>query len=1686
MAEQLDNTTEEDEQLIKVEDQQIVPDTSVDSKQLELSGPAKEAGFTFAQQQKAIDEDIEKRQQKAFVPSLNQVLLEGAEPPKNINKQTVDKAKLYVESLSSENKELPPVLKNNLFNAYKMLKQDLESAEQTAQADVPKYRAFGVTAEGEVAPEYANKNFFGVKPTFFGMLKTPERRLAENRARLVQFGERTKIAERSPEAFSILTESFTTGDTFRQFLNDSKDIISGGLTLQKIIRNLTGDYVESLGRAFNESKDGEEGVFDLASQYFKEKANARRVDVENYMNGFQDSAIAATSTDRINTFIKDEYIKKFGEEEYKKNSKKLMLDERDARAIYNFASAELTFIENYIKDLGFNLGTRVGFATIGKAMGQVIGTKSPVKFLLDQDRKRKTYPKNADGINPYSSTSTVKFTEMEANQIKRDGFFKFLLGKLSFKTTRQTLKAQQGQYIYDDIIKNMDPKYQNAIDDAIKKVNDATTTAARNQALSELDIAENAFLKASTSGFSMIKGNRYAMPVTQLQDILGDELLPTLAQSFTFNALTSGEVTAEQLERANLLSAIMYLSPAVLQYPFRWIVAGGEKFIPTGADLSFQIKSVLDGTGLTRAVGLKPLLDPDVMDVKIPNAFGELRSPDVEQYRAGKVFKNLFVRLDDDTQKLQLKNAEDANRDIDTALSVVRDSPTVDQYRNYLRLSYAQLSSISWYHGVAKGLLSKLTLRDVMSTSSRFNTAVKAMREADQLLVAHSNVLDDMKSAFINAARNNKLTGEGSEALRNILELESNINVAFAGAMQENKQQAALVEQEISSMLSDPKHFLSLDPAQLDEVLDSRLANVDLGDPTVARGIEYESDFFDKNMDTVLNMHTIHKEALKGLANSTELLSTKQGEIPNYNVLRKSVKSHYGIIDNYYRNIAKQIYEPLDSFGTVEASDVYKSLLELHKKASFEDIGINDVLLTNFRPKSEFNKTARGKEFTKVMNDIASEAIKRTFVNTFGDAAPIYYLEWIESSKNIVGKAYGFPFNKSTGEVKFDPAPIHYYDYIMSRGGMINDQSLSEVQIKFADLVYLKRELTEKAVNFKKSDKSTIKEKAREYSELSDSIESLMKEKGSELEVVVNGMQSNAYKEVQKMNILYGALVGKRKEKDSLLRQLEIINGREYDADAKKKAFNILTGKNLFDNMMEQTDFDAKLGYMDDFRTTIEEAYGVPVLPKALTKDISSDDATDNIGYFAGNRVLRDDIDFSATVPGEVYTYRDLLERSVTYMLDPKTKIGQAGIELADMSVAMTFKYMSFHKDLKDNLGKLLQSKKIYQQEGDLFYSDALDTSSSFGGQSFLSDPDNGVAYKEALQEALSFNTTDGVKYLSSVDRYMLQTEADLGHFLKKSEKARKIVRDQADKLYRAAKQDRATAERTFSETSELVNKTILNFNLAEPEDFIKRYGIGSGLRNTVDGIDQEYMQRFINDIELLQVESPNTSLETIKMVYTSMLFNGLMERAGMKSVTVERLPEQMLPGQSAKTQIRVLQNPAEVLELMQHPNVRSYFKYLGIDDEHFDGLKSIMSMIAREKSYRDNTMSPAIYRNDYTDANVLSRAFNWFRGMVGTEFLLADAGFRMLRDNEQQLFQFLLSDKENTKFTLAIAQNTRRPSPAEVSQFVARLEAYLIRNLLVSYDYDEDKREQLGAISDVLNPTQEEFMDLNSITGTN
>ena len=148
MAEQqLDNTTEEDsEQLIKIEEGEIVPDLNTSSTDqtepsgnvnLKLSDPAKDAGFLFSKEQEKVAKDIEQRQVKPFVPNINQLLFEDAEIPENINKQTVDKAKLYVDSLSNKNNNLSPALRKNLFNSYKTLKQDLQSSELSAKQSVP-------------------------------------------------------------------------------------------------------------------------------------------------------------------------------------------------------------------------------------------------------------------------------------------------------------------------------------------------------------------------------------------------------------------------------------------------------------------------------------------------------------------------------------------------------------------------------------------------------------------------------------------------------------------------------------------------------------------------------------------------------------------------------------------------------------------------------------------------------------------------------------------------------------------------------------------------------------------------------------------------------------------------------------------------------------------------------------------------------------------------------------------------------------------------------------------------------------------------------------------------------------------------------------------------------------------------------------------------------------------------------------------------------------------------------------------------------------------------------------------------------------------------------------------------------------------------------------------------------------
>ena len=78
---------------------------------------------------------------------------ENVEIPKNINPEDLKKAKLF-KKIIDDNTTVSPDLKQNLYNVYKKVSADLKLAQDTAKANVPEFRAFGVTSTGEVAEDF--------------------------------------------------------------------------------------------------------------------------------------------------------------------------------------------------------------------------------------------------------------------------------------------------------------------------------------------------------------------------------------------------------------------------------------------------------------------------------------------------------------------------------------------------------------------------------------------------------------------------------------------------------------------------------------------------------------------------------------------------------------------------------------------------------------------------------------------------------------------------------------------------------------------------------------------------------------------------------------------------------------------------------------------------------------------------------------------------------------------------------------------------------------------------------------------------------------------------------------------------------------------------------------------------------------------------------------------------------------------------------------------------------------------------------------------------------------------------------------------------------------------------------------------------------------------------------------------
>ena len=142
--------------------------------------------------------------------------------------------------------------------------------------------------------------------------------------------------------------------------------------------------------------------------------------------------------------------------------------------------------------------------------------------------------------------------------------------------------------------------------------------------------------------------------------------------------------------------------------------------------------------------------------------------------------------------------------------------------------------------------------------------------------------------------------------------------------------------------------------------------------------------------------------------------------------------------------------------------------------------------------------------------------------------------------------------------------------------------------------------------------------------------------------------------------------------------------------------------------------------------------------------------------------------------------------------------------------------------------------------------------------------------------------------------------------------------------------------------------------------------------------------------------------------------------------------------------------NPFQALEYLETDTARALFKEVGVDDNHYEAFRGIMSHIAitREAARRQG-VGLSLPEVDYTDTGIMSRAFNYARGLVSSEYLLVEAGFRMMRDNDVKVMSWLLNDKKAAEIMYRMIDPKAEPIKTEDAKvFYTQMRAFIIRHI--------------------------------------
>ena len=191
---------------------------------------------------------------------------------------------------------------------------------------------------------------------------------------------------------------------------------------------------------------------------------------------------------------------------------------------------------------------------------------------------------------------------------------------------------------------------------------------------------------------------------------------------------------------------------------------------------------------------------------------------------------------------------------------------------------------------------------------------------------------------------------------------------------------------------------------------------------------------------------------------------------------------------------------------------------------------------------------------------------------------------------------------------------------------------------------------------------------------------------------------------------------------------------------------------------------------------------------------------------------------------------------------------------------------------------------------------------------------------------------------------------------------------------------------------------------------------------------------------------NPKITEKEIDAYLASRLIDSIMDKGKYTTKTDNT-------GVEAATRADNLGNPEISLAYMEQDKTKQMLKTLGVDSDHYDGILATVGYLTLVKGFKDSAsaVNPQLPATRYTDAGIMARAFNYARGMVSAEYILVEAGFRIMRDNDIEIINWLLNDKGAAEFMLRIIEDSKRGefiTTNDAKTFYNRMRAYIARVL--------------------------------------